>query len=154
MTDEAIEDAFVEDFTAVFDAAMPRTPTRMLASLLATQKPFLSSRELASRLEVSAGSVSTSGRLLVERGFAVRTVDPETRRDLYRIADDMWERVHALEARRADPIMDLFDSTMKSLSPEHPAMDRLQDFRDFQVYHRKESQALVARYRATKQERT
>ena len=49
--------------------------------------------ELAEALKVSKGSVSSNARLLEEWGVAERVTRPGDRRDYYRIAADMSERL-------------------------------------------------------------
>jgi len=70
--------------------AVPPIAGRMLGLLLVTNEPHLSSRDLMDQLGVSSASVSNMGRLLIHGGLVVRTVSPETRRDLFSLRSDAW----------------------------------------------------------------
>lgn len=79
---------FVEAMGLRFqDQQMPRIAGRLFALLLVEGGPF-SFGELAERLEVSRGSISTNARMLAEFGLIERVAKPGDRQDHYRIATD------------------------------------------------------------------
>lgn len=88
--DEPLDERqFAEQFAPLIPTLQP-IAGRMLGLLLVSNQQQLSSRELMERLGVSAGSISTMGRLLTQAGFVVRSVSVETRHDLFRLREDAW----------------------------------------------------------------
>lgn len=79
---------FVETIGLRFqDQQMPRIAGRLFGLLLIEGGPF-SFGELAERLQVSRGSISTNARLLSEMGLIERVSKPGDRQDHYRIQPD------------------------------------------------------------------
>src|SRR5258706_16283610 len=87
-------DAFIEQFAVRFADRMPRAAGRMLGALMITDEPDLSSKQLVEVLALSPAAVSNSGRLLRQMGLVERSVSPDTRRDHYRVGDDLWVRLY------------------------------------------------------------
>ncbi len=87
MTNE--EQEFVERVGRHFEAdGVPRIGGRIYGFLLLREEPC-SLEELAERLSVSKGSVSTNARLLVQWGVVERVARPGDRRDFYQAASDL-----------------------------------------------------------------
>lgn len=79
---------FVETMGLRFqDQQMPRIAGRLFGLLLLEGGPF-SFGELADRLQVSRGSISTNARLLENIGLVERVAKPGDRQDYYRIVPD------------------------------------------------------------------
>lgn len=79
---------FVETMGLRFqDQQMPRIAGRLFGLLLLEGGPF-SFGELADRLQVSRGSISTNARLLDGIGLIERVARPGDRQDYYRIVPD------------------------------------------------------------------
>jgi DNA-binding transcriptional regulator GbsR (MarR family) len=95
---------FVERFAAVLsDAGVPRMPARVFAALLATDSGRLTAAELAEQLRASPAAISGAVRYLIPLNLVSREREPGSRRDHYRVHDDVWyesvahrERVMAL----------------------------------------------------------
>jgi predicted transcriptional regulator len=82
---------FVERFAAVLaDAGMARMPARVFAALLATDSGRLTAAELAELLRASPAAISGAVRYLVQLNLAAREREPGSRRDHYRVLDDVW----------------------------------------------------------------
>ncbi len=85
--DNPVQD-FVEAMGLRFqDQQMPRIAGRLFGLLLVEGGPF-SFGELADRLQVSRGSISTNARLLDDLGLIERVAKPGDRQDYYRIAPE------------------------------------------------------------------
>lgn len=74
---------------AVEEEGLPRIAGRLFGLLLLDAGPY-SFEELAERLQVSRGSISTNTRLLEARGLIERTALPGDRHVYYRLADDPY----------------------------------------------------------------
>lgn len=86
-------DDFIERYgMAAEQDGLPRTAGRMLALLIVEGGPF-SFSELAERLQVSRGSVSTNTRLLEQFGVIERVAKPGDRQDYFKIVADPWVRL-------------------------------------------------------------
>lgn len=91
ITMNAVSDP-VQDFIEAMglrfqDQQMPRIAGRLFALLLVEGGPF-SFGDLAERLDVSRGSISTNARMLADFGLIERVAKPGDRQDHYRIAPD------------------------------------------------------------------
>lgn len=88
---QALRD-FVERFAGVMtESGMQRMPARVFAALLATDSGRLTAAELAERLEVSPAAVSGAIGYLSQVHLVVREREPGSRRDRYRVLDDVWQ---------------------------------------------------------------
>lgn len=82
---------FVERFAQVLvDAGMPRIASRIFVALLATDSGRLTAAELAERLHASPGAISGGVRYLTQVNMAIRGREPGSRRDHYRVDEDVW----------------------------------------------------------------
>jgi len=89
----AAVDDFIEGLgRSVQQDGLPRIAGRMLALLIVYGGPF-SFAELARRLRVSRGSISTNARMLRELGLIERVSMPGDRRDYYRMSDTPYARL-------------------------------------------------------------
>ena len=88
------EQMYVEDVGVVFEqAGFPRMAARVIGRLLICEPSHQSPGELASALQASKASISTSVRLLIQFGIVERVAFPGKRRDYYRIRDEAWSRM-------------------------------------------------------------
>ena len=79
---------FIESMGLRFqDQQMPRIAGRLCGLLLIEGGPY-SFGELAERLQVSRGSISTNARMLADFGLIERVAKPGDRQDHYRIEPD------------------------------------------------------------------
>ena len=69
---------------------LPKMMARVLICLMLTDAGRLTAAELARGLKISPASVSTAMRYLTEQGLVRRERDPQRRRDIYVIDDDVW----------------------------------------------------------------
>lgn len=86
-------DRFIEIMGRHFEEeGVPRIAGRLFGLLMLVERET-SLDELAEGLRVSKGSVSSNARLLENWGLVERITRPGDRRDYYRIAPDMSERL-------------------------------------------------------------
>lgn len=86
-------DAFIESMGRHFEeVGIPRIAGRLFGLLMVHEDPC-SLDEMAQRLQVSKGSVSTNSRLLEQWGVIERVSRPGDRRDYYQPAPDMQARM-------------------------------------------------------------
>jgi predicted transcriptional regulator len=74
----------------VVRAGMPRTAARVHLDLLLSEDGRRTAVELTRRLKVSPASVSVAVNYLVQQGYVRRERDPQRRRDIYMIDNDVW----------------------------------------------------------------
>ncbi|MEU9886719.1 helix-turn-helix domain-containing protein [Sphaerisporangium sp. NPDC051011] len=154
---EAVPDRpeeFIEQFAERFAGRMPKAASRMLGALMITDEPDLSSKELIDVLGLSPAAVSNSGRLLLQMGLVERTVSPETRRDHYRIRDDLWIRLYSEDIEILNDILNLLDATLdRAQASNGRAITRIRDMRDFYWFINQEMPELLDRYEKWRAER-
>lgn len=91
-TDEQL--AYVEYVGRVWEGfGQPRTVGRILGWLMICEPPEQSSSDLAEDLQISAGSVSTTTRQLIQLGIADRLTYPGDRASYFRLHDHVWIEV-------------------------------------------------------------
>ena len=89
--DPHLVSAFIERFAvALSEAGFPRMPARVFAGLLATDSGRLTAADLAALLQVSPAAISGAVRYLAQINLASREREPRSRRDYYRVHDDVW----------------------------------------------------------------
>ena len=92
--------AFIEQMGLVSESnGLSRIAGRMIGYLLVDDRAH-SLDDIAGRLQVSKGSVSTNARLLEQHGIIERESVPGDRRDYYRIGDRPWANMQAMLRRR------------------------------------------------------
>lgn len=114
--------------------------------LVATSEPDLSSRQLVELLGLSPAAVSNSGRLLLRMDLVGRTVSPETRRDHYRLREDVWPRMFGGSFAIVDDTLALLDETLDGARPEGSAGQKLREMRDFYGFVYRELPEVLDRY--------
>jgi DNA-binding transcriptional regulator GbsR (MarR family) len=91
-TDEQL--AFVEYVGRFWEGfGQARTVGRILGWLMICEPPEQSSSDLAEALQISAGSVSTTTRQLIQLGLADRVTYPGDRASYFRLHDHVWIEV-------------------------------------------------------------
>jgi predicted transcriptional regulator len=140
---------FVERFAAVLsDAGVPRMPARVFAALLATDSGRLTAAELAGQLRASPAAISGAVRYLIPLNLVSREREPGSRRDHYRVHDDVWYESVANRER----VMALWESRLRegvaALGPGTPAGRRLGETLAFIEFIQAELPAVLERWRA------
>jgi DNA-binding transcriptional regulator GbsR (MarR family) len=144
---------FIAHFaSALIEIGFPRMPARVFAALLATDSGMLTSVEIAELLRVSAGAISGAVRYLTHINLIGRDTEPGTRRDRYRVFDDLWyeaitrrdQMLTRLEARLRDGI--------QVLGRETPAGERMAETLAFFEFIQREMPLLLGKWRHLKAE--
>lgn len=118
--------AYIERFAGVLtDSGIPRMPSRVFAALLTADDGRLTSQQLAEMLAISPAAVSGAVRYLSQINLVTRERDPGSRRDRYRVLDEVWQEA----ILRRDAILSRWESSLAEgvavVGPETPAGRRL-----------------------------
>lgn len=84
--------AYIERFASVLtDSGIPRMPSRVFAALITQDDGRLTSQELSELLDISPAAVSGAIAYLSQVNLVTRERQPGTRRDRYRVLDEVWQ---------------------------------------------------------------
>lgn len=140
---------FVERFGAVLaEAGVPRMAARVFVALLATDSGRRTAAELAELLEVSPAAVSGAVRYLVQVDLAVRERDRGSRRDVYRVRDDVWYEATVRRDRMLARWEDSLREGVQVLGASTPAGARLAQSLAFFEFMQAELPGLMERWRS------
>lgn len=139
---------FIERFASqMTDAGWQRMPARVFAALMATDSGTLTAAELAEVLRVSPAAVSGAVRHLTRIHMAVREREPGSRRDVFRVRDDVWQ--DAIVGR--DRVLDMFEESLMmgvaAVGHDTPAGRRLAESAEFFSFMQKEVVEMLDRWR-------
>ena len=109
---------------------LPRIAGRVFG-LLIFDGDAVSFGDLAARLQVSRGSISSSIRILEERGLIKRTSKPGERQDYLQLAPNPYATMLEGIQKRNRIISEDIARTIEKLPPESDALIRLQHHADF-----------------------
>ncbi len=88
---------YVERFSSVLVAAgIPPMPARVFVALLVSDSGRLTAAELAEVLRISPAAVSGAVRYLTQLNLVHKERVPGSRRDYYRMPDDIWSDMFRL----------------------------------------------------------
>jgi DNA-binding transcriptional regulator GbsR (MarR family) len=91
---------FVEDFaSALTEMGVPRMPARVFVALVTSDSGRLTATELAATLHASPAAMSGAVRYLVQLGLIRREGEPGSRRQHYRVPDDVWGEIISIRNR-------------------------------------------------------
>ncbi|NIH82974.1 GbsR/MarR family transcriptional regulator [Amycolatopsis viridis] len=132
MRDEEAVRRYVERLALVLtQLGFQRMPARVFAALVVTDESRLTAGEIGEKLQISPAAVSGAVRYLEQVGMVVREREPGSRRDHFRVTDDMW----FASMRKRDRLMELWrDAAVEGIpvvGEDTPAGKRLADMRDF-----------------------
>jgi DNA-binding MarR family transcriptional regulator len=123
---------YVERFAGVLaNSGVPTMSARVMGRMLVSPTGMLTSAELAESLRISQPAVSGAVRQLLQVGFISRERLPGSRKDHYRIRDDVFSAI--LERRNA--ALAEWETTSRSgatlFGPDTPVGQRLTEAADF-----------------------
>lgn len=149
--DERAVSRFVERFASMLvETGWPRMPARVFVTLVASESAQLTASELADALQVSPAGVSGAVRYLAQLGLVSREREPGSRRDLYRVHDDIWYDVIIGRLR----VMTKWDDSLRegraAAGDGTTAADRLGEMADFFEFLRDEIPELMRRWHASR----
>ena len=117
---------YIERFSAVLVAAgFPPMPARVFVALLVTDAGRLTAAELAGVLRVSPAAVSGGVRYLTQLGLVHKERVPGSRRDYYRMPDDVWSGMFRLRDQVLLRWAELIREGIELAGPGSPAGARL-----------------------------
>jgi DNA-binding transcriptional regulator GbsR (MarR family) len=145
----AAVDRFVERFGSVLEeGGVPRMPARVFAALLATDSGRLTAAELSEQLQISPAAVSGAVRYLIQTSLIGREREPGSRRDVYRLHNDVWYEA----AFNREPLITRWQRAVEegiaAVGRDTPAGLRLSETAEFFAFLQVEMPAMLARWRA------
>lgn len=127
-----IREEFIEKIGVIAQSeGLPRIAGRVFATLIYDGER-VSFGELADKLGVSRGSISSSVRLLQDREIIKRVAKPGDRQDYFEVGDDAFVNLietSAIRARRA--CKEISDTLARLPASEAGAHGRLKSYADF-----------------------
>ena len=138
---------YIERFASVMVAAgMPAMPSRVFVVLLITDSGRLTAANLACELRISPAAVSGAVRYLIQLGLVHKERVPGSRRDYYRMPDDVWHDM----LRLRDQVMVRWTALVREgidlAGPRTPAGQRLAEHAAFFEFVAKELPEVLARW--------
>ncbi|SDM91343.1 GbsR/MarR family transcriptional regulator [Allokutzneria albata] len=139
---------FVERFASVLaDSGWPRMPARVFVCLLAVDSGRRTAAELAETLRVSPAAISGAVRYLTQVNLLSREREPGSRRDVYRVHDDIWYEA----AVRKDRALTRWEASLREgiavLGPDTPAGRRMTETLEFFEFVQGELPGMLDRWR-------
>ncbi|MFJ8959561.1 GbsR/MarR family transcriptional regulator [Lentzea sp. NPDC102401] len=139
---------FVERFGGILaDTGVPRMPARILAALLTTDSGRLTAAEIADLLQISPAAVSGAVRYLTTVQIVSREREPGSRRDVYRMRDNVWYEATFRKDQMLGMIDEVLGEGVKALGPASEAGSRLDETREFFRFCHAELGSMLDRWR-------
>ena len=138
---------YIERFASVLVAAgIPPMPARVFVALMVTDSGRLTAAELAEMLRISPAAVSGAVRYLIQLGLVLKEPVPGSRRDYYRMPDDVWHDM----LRLRDQVMTRWTALVREgidlVGPDTPAGARLAENAAFFEFVTKELPEVLTRW--------
>jgi DNA-binding transcriptional regulator GbsR (MarR family) len=138
---------FIERFASVLsEAGIPRMPARVFVALLVTDSGRLTAAEIVDLLHVSPAAVSGAMRYLVPLNMVGRERERGSRRDVYRVHDDVWYEV----SLRQDQVLTRWETSLRegitALGRDTPAGRRLVETHEYVDFIRAELPAIRTKW--------
>jgi len=138
---------YLERFSSVLVAAgIPAMPARVFAALLVADSGRLTAAELAEILRVSPAAVSGGVRYLIQVGLVHKERVPGSRRDYYRMPDDVWSDMFRLRDQVMQRWAALVREGIELLGPDTPAGARLAEHATFFEFVSRELPEVLKRW--------
>jgi DNA-binding transcriptional regulator GbsR (MarR family) len=149
--DPAAVRQFIERFTALLmQAGFPRTPARIFVALLTSDSSKLTAAELGDLLQASPASVSGGARYLIQVGLVTAEGEPGSRRQHYRMPDDVWQDIVRLRDRQFTRWAAELKDGVAVLGADSAAGGRLADTVQYFEFISGEMASLLARWEQRK----
>ncbi|MFD7860677.1 GbsR/MarR family transcriptional regulator [Streptomyces sp. NPDC059783] len=138
---------FVERFASeMTEAGMQRMASRVFAALLADDDASMTSAELALALQISPAAVSGAINYLTQVSMVGREREPGSRRDRYRLHNEIWYTTFASR----DRVLTRWEQTLRegarTLGEDTPAGARIAETAAFFEFLQNELGALMGRW--------
>ncbi len=123
---------YVERFAAVLVAAgIPPMPARVFVALLVSDARRLTAAELSAVLQISPAATSGAVRYLIQLGLVHKERVPGSRRDYYRMPDDVWSDMFQMQDQVLRRWAALVREGIELVGPDTPAGARLAEHATF-----------------------
>jgi DNA-binding transcriptional ArsR family regulator len=148
--DEEAVRRFVERMAALLaDWGFPRMAGRVLLVMMAADEESLTAADLGQRLGVSPAAISGALRYLTQLHIVVREPVPGSRRDRYRLPNDVWYEVGLGEVPLFKTLAELAGDGVAALGGTgSPAGARMARMREFYQFMQNEMPTLLERWKA------
>ena len=134
-------------------AGIPAMPARVFVALLVADSGRLTAAELAGTLQVSPAAVSGGVRYLIQVGLVHKERVPGSRRDYYRMPDNMWSDMFRLR----DQVMTRWGALVREgidlVGPDTEAGARMAEQAAFLEFATREMGELLTRWEKYRAER-
>jgi DNA-binding transcriptional regulator GbsR (MarR family) len=138
---------YIERFSSVLIAAgFPPMPARVFVVLLVADSGQLSAAELADMLRISPAAVSGAVQYLMQLGIVHKVRMPGSRRNYYRMPDDVWSELLLMRIQVMNRWSALLREGFSLISTSSPARARLAEHASFIDFVTEEVPAVVARW--------
>ncbi|NEA37266.1 MarR family transcriptional regulator [Streptomyces sp. SID13031] len=141
---------FVERFAGVLtNSGVPSMSARVMARMLVSPTGTMTAAELAESLQISQPAVSGAVRQLIQVSFITRERLPGSRKDHYRIRDDVFA---AILERRNNALGEWESSVLSGVDlfgPDTVIGQRLTDNAEFFAFIREDLNQMIKNWRAT-----
>jgi DNA-binding transcriptional ArsR family regulator len=125
-TAEDVQHAFVTELASALTATgMPRMASRVFASLATSTADTMTAADLVRDLGVSPASVSKAIGYLEGMELVERHLEPSSRKERYRVGDDVWTRAVRADSRGHASVADVADRGIALFGDDSPAGIRL-----------------------------
>lgn len=133
VSETIVRSRFIEKIGLITQAeGLPRIAGRVFG-LLVFDGDAVSFADLATRLDVSRGSISSSIRLLEERGLVKRVAKPGDRQDYFQLAPNPFASMLERVRMRTKAAHDEINQTIEELPEGTAAIERLREYAAFYV---------------------
>jgi DNA-binding transcriptional regulator GbsR (MarR family) len=123
---------YIERFASVLVAAgIPPMPARVFVALLVSDARRLTAAELSAVLQISPAAVSGAVRYLIQLGLVHKERVPGSRRDYYRMPDDVWSDMFRMQDQVLQRWAALVREGIELVGPDTPAGARLGEHSTF-----------------------
>jgi DNA-binding transcriptional regulator GbsR (MarR family) len=148
---------YIEEYGVCLETSgLPRMAGRIVGLLLICTPPHQAADQISRILDASKGTVSTMTRLLVQLGLIERVGLPGERRDYFRLRQDLWEQMLALQLAEMTQMRELAERGLALLASggaPAPEQERLREMYEMHAFFERELPELLARYKNEKVER-
>jgi DNA-binding transcriptional regulator GbsR (MarR family) len=131
-------------------SGLQRMTARVLAAFLFAEQETVTAGEIAERLGISPGSVSTAIKSLISVGLIERVPAPGSRREHFRVPDEGWATLMSTQNAAVQMMQDAADKGIQAAGEDSIAGRRLATMRDFYAHIMRELPAVIDRWRATR----
>ena len=121
---------------------------RVICALLLAEQDTMTAGELAERLTISPGTVSTAIKSLTSVGLIERVPAPGSRREHFRFRDGAWAILMSSQNEMIKVMQEAANEGIEAVSEGSIAGHRLAEMRDFYTYLMTELPAVIDQWHA------